>query len=204
VSARRLATVLLGLGVGALVACGSSGDDAASVATSPESSAVTERIARLDEAVDRWRSAASIAEARVAAETAANLIVGPNGPGYADRNGDAAVDGDTDAGLLPGLDGTPDGLANPLADNPCIERDVLGGAWDDPSARWAEMTAAIEAWRPDGNTMPTLASHPMRVVGWATFTLDTDPAAPDALDLAHEYAGHAALHVAISADALTC
>ena len=66
------------------------------------------------------------------------------------------------------------------------------------------MTTAIEAWRPDANTMPTLASHPMRVVGWATFTLDTDPDAPDALDLAHEYAGHAALHVAISADALTC
>ena len=44
----------------------------------------------------------------------------------------------------------------------------------------------------------------MRVVGWSTFTLDTDPASQDALDLAHEYAGHAALHVDISADALSC
>ena len=199
---RLLAGLALGLGV--LVGCGSSGDDNGAVVTTPESAAVAERIAALDVAVDRWRSAASIAEASVAAETAANLIVGPEGPAYGDRNGDGTIDGATDAGLLPGLDGDPDGLANPMADNTCIERDVLGGVWDDPGARWAEMTSAIEAWRPDSNTMPTLASHPMRVVGWSTFTLDTDPSAPDALDLAHEYAGHAALHVAISADALDC
>ena len=201
-SARRLAIALLG--VGALVGCGSSDDDSAAVLATPESEAVAERIAKLDEAVDLWRSTASIVEAQVAAETAANLVVGPNGPGYGDRNGDGTVDGETGAGLLPGLDSTPAGLANPLADNSCIERDVLGGPWNDPLARWAEMTAAIEAWRPDANTMPTLASHPMRVVGWATFTLDTDPGAQDALELAHEYAGHAALHVAISADALAC
>ena len=201
-SARRLAIALLG--VGALVGCGSSDDDSAAVLATPESEAVAERIAKLDEAVDLWRSTASIVEAQVAAETAANLVVGPNGPGYGDRNGDGTVDGETGAGLLPGLDSTPAGLANPLADNSCIERDVLGGPWNDPLARWAAMTAAIEAWRPDANTMPTLASHPMRVVGWATFTLDTDPGAQDALELAHEYAGHAALHVAISADALTC
>ena len=199
---RQLAGVALGLGV--LVGCGSSGDDGSAAATTPESATVAERIAALDVAVDRWRSAASIAEASVAAETAANLIVGPQGPGYGDRNGDETIDGATDAGLLPGLDGEPDGLANSISDNSCIERDVLGGAWDDPGARWEEMNSAIDAWRPDANTMPTLASHPMRVVGWATFTLDTDTSAPDALDLAHEYAGHAALHVAISADALTC
>ena len=201
-SARRLGIALLG--IGALVGCGSSGEDSATVVTTPEAVAVANRLADLDRAVERWRSAASITEAQIAAETAANLVVGPNGPGYGDRNGDGTVDGETGAGLLPGLDGTPDGLANPLADNSCIERDVLGGSWDDPGARWTEMTAAIEAWRPDANTMPTLASHPMRVVGWATFTLDTDPGAQDALELAHEYAGHAALHVAISADALTC
>jgi hypothetical protein len=142
--------------------------------------------------------------ARVAAETAANLVVGPNGPGYGDRNDDGTVSGETDAGILPGLDGTPDGVATALATNACVERDVLGGSWDDPAGRWAEMEQAIDTWRPDSNTMPSLASHPMRVVGWATFTLDTDPAAPDALDLAHEYAGHAALHVAISANALAC
>lgn len=192
------------LGLGAIAGCGSSSDDRSTVATAPEHTAVAERITELDRAVDRWRTAASIAEAHVAAETAANLIVGPLGPGYGDRNGDGTVDGATDAGLLPGLEGDPDGLANRIADNACIERDVLGGAWDDPGARWAEMTSAIDAWRPDANTMPTLASHPMRVVGWATFTLDTDPSAQDALDLAHEFAGHAALHVAISADALRC
>ncbi len=191
------------LAVGMLAGCGSSGDDSAAT-TTPESVSATARVADLEAAVDLWRSAASISDARIAAETAANLVVGPNGPGYGDRNGDGTVSGDTGAGLLPGLDGTPDGLANPLADNTCIVRDVLGGSWNDPSARWSEMTAAIEAWRPDDNTMPTLASHPMRVVGWSTFTLDTDPAAPDALDLAREYAGHAALHVAISADALAC
>ena len=62
----------------------------------------------------------------------------------------------------------------------------------------------MRAWRPDDNTMPALASHPMRVVGWSTFTLATDPNAPEALDLADEYASHAALHVAVSADALAC
>ena len=201
-SARHLAIAALGFGV--LVGCGSSGGDDNTVVTTPESAVVAERLTALDDAVERWRTAESIADATVAAETAANLIVGPNGPGYGDRNGDGTIDGTTDAGLLPGLGGDPDGLANSLADNSCIERDVLGGPWDDPSARWTEMTSAIEAWRPDGNTMPTLASHPMRVVGWATFTLDTDPTSDDALEAAHEYSGHAALHVAISVDALSC
>ena len=200
--ARRLAIVAVGFGV--LVGCGSSGDAETAVTTTPETAVVGERIARMERAVDRWRSATTIEEAHVAAETALNLVVGPNGPGYGDRNGDGTVDGSADAGLLPGLDGTPDGLASSIADNRCVERDVLGGPWDDPGGRWGEMTAAIEAWRPDGNTMPTLASHPMRVVGWATFTLDTDPTSGDAIDLAHEFAGHAALHVAISADALSC
>jgi hypothetical protein len=61
------------------------------------------------------------------------------------------------------------------------------------------MLTAIDAWRPDNNTMPTLPSHPMRVVGWATFALDSD-----SLDEAHEYAGHAKLHVDISVRALSC
>ena len=87
----------------------------------------------------------------------------------------------------------------PLAANTCIERDVLGGEWVDPASRWAEMLAAIDAWQPGNNTMPTLASHPMRVVGWATFTLNSD-----ALEEAHEYAGHADLHVNISRRALDC
>lgn len=161
--------------------------------------AYAERMALVDEAVAAWRVAPTVAAAQEAAETAANLVVGPNGPGYGDRDGDGVVSGATDAGVLPGLDGTPAGLAIPLAANACITADVLGGSWDDPDARWAEMLDAIDAWRPSNNTMPTLASHPMRVVGWSTFTLETG-----SLDEAHEYAGHAKLHVDISVRALDC
>ncbi len=167
-------------------------DDAATGAS-------TARLELLGASVDEWRDASSIEEAHAAAEAAANLVVGPNGPGYGDRDGDGTVDGESDVGLLPGLDGTPTGLASVLASNECIERDVLGGSWDDPGARWDTMLATIDAWRPDDNTMPSLPSHPMRVVGWATFTLATDD-----LDDAHEYAGHARLHVDVSTDALAC
>ena len=202
---RRLRSPLAALLLATLVSCGTSGDDVADPVTrSPAEAALAGQLDELGAAVDAWRTADSITAASVAAETAANLVVGPNGPGYGDRNGDGAISGETVAGILPGLDGTPDGVATPLATTACVERDVLGGSWDDPAGRWDEMEQAIDAWRPDSNTMPTLASHPMRVVGWATFTLDTDPAAPDALELAHEYAGHAALHIAISADALAC
>jgi len=85
----------------------------------------------------------------VAAETAANLVVGPAGPGYGDRDGDGTVNGESDDGVLPGLDGTPAGLASPLAANECVERDVLGGSWDDPGDRWDTMLTAIDDWRPD-------------------------------------------------------
>jgi hypothetical protein len=76
---------------------------------------------------------------------------------------------------------------------------VLGGDWSDPEQRWATMSAAIDAWAPDNNTMPSLPSHPMRIVGWATLTLDTDE-----LDLAHEYVSHAGLQVAVTEQALDC
>ncbi len=159
----------------------------------------SERVDAIGNAVDAWRDAVSVAAAHAAAETALNLVVGPNGPGYGDRDGDGVVNGATAVGLLPGLDGTPGGLAEPLGANDCVTRDVLGGIWSDPSARWATMLAAIDEWRPDNNTMPTLPSHPMRVVGWATFTLESG-----FLDDAHEYAGHANLHVNISRRALDC
>jgi hypothetical protein len=160
---------------------------------------ISERVDAIGNAVDAWRDAVSIAAAHAAAETALNLVVGPNGPGYGDRNGDGVVNGATDVGFLPGLDGTPGGLAKSLGANDCVTRDVLGGTWSDPSAEWATMLAAIDQWRPDNNTMPTLPSHPMRVVGWATFTLGSD-----SLNDAHEYAGHADLHVNISRRALDC
>ena len=178
------------------------GEDLSSTTTvvvDTDTASFAERMNAIDEAVAVWRSASSVEDAQVAAEAAANLVVGPNGPGYGDRNGDGVVAGEATAGVLPGLDGTPEGLAIPLAANGCIRRDVLGGPWDDPGTEWGAMLVAIDEWRPDNNTMPTLASHPMRVVGWATFTLDSD-----SLDEASEYAGHAKLHVDISARALSC
>ena len=157
------------------------------------------RMDTIDQAVAAWRNATSIEAAHLAAETAANLVVGPNGPGYGDRDGDGVISGETTAGLLPGLDGTPAGLATPLAANACVERDVLGGAWADPGSEWGAMLTAIDNWRTDNNTMPTLASHPMRIVGWATFTLRSD-----SLDEAHEYGGHAKLHVDVALRSLDC
>jgi hypothetical protein len=165
----------------------------------PVSSLLPERMGAIDEAVTAWRSATSVEAARVAAETAANLVVGPNGPDYGDRNGDGVVSGESAVGVLPGLDGAPTGLATPLVANPCVVRDVLGGAWTNPGAEWGAMLTAIDDWRSDNNTMPSLASHPMRIVGWATFTLRSD-----SLDEAHEYGSHAKLHVDVTLRALDC
>lgn len=163
--------------------------------TPPSTDATTTLRARLDlldSRVSDWRQATTIEAAHVAAEAAANLVVGPNGPGYGDRDTNGTVEGVSEVGILPGL-------ATPLAANECIVADVLGGTWQDPAARWTTMLTAIDQWRPARNTMPTLPSHPMRVVGWATFTL-----ASDSLQAAHEYAGHAQLHVNISRAALDC
>lgn len=181
-----------------LAACGT----AAEPGPPSDNSSITALANRLDEidrAVGEWRSADSIGAAHRAAERAANLIVGPNGPDYGDRNGDGAIDGDTTVGLLQGLDGTPVGIADSLRSNQCVVKDVLGGEWDDPANRWQIMLDAIDAWEPGNNTMPALPSHPMRVVGWATFTL-----ASESLQDAHGYAGHARLHVDISSRALEC
>jgi hypothetical protein len=168
-------------------------------ASTGDDAGLAERIGLIDETVADWRNATSLEDAQAAAETAANLVVGPGGPDYGDRNSDGVLGGTTKVGVLPGLDGTPTGLATPLGANPCVASDVLGGTWTDPSAEWGAMQKAMDDWRPDNNTMPTLASHPMRIVGWATFTLRSD-----SLDEAHEYAGHAKLHVDISLSALDC
>ncbi len=184
-----------------LAACGGDDDASSGEASVPGDAqeAVRARIEAIDDAVARWRDAADVTAAHAAAEEAANLVVGPNGPGYGDRDGDGTVGGESDAGLLPGVDGTPDGIAVPLAGNECVARDVLAGTVDDPAGAWAEMEDAIAAWTPSSNTMPSLASHPMRIVGWSTFTI-----AGDDLDEAHEYAGHAQLHVDVTRDALDC
>lgn len=179
-------------------ACSSAADPVAS--SSPgDATALSSRVEELSAAVQSWADSETIEDAHVWAETALNLVVGPNGPGYGDLNGDGTISGASDVGVLPGLDGIPDGLASPLASNACVERDVLGGDWPDPEQRWATMAEAIDAWAPSNNTMPSLPSHPMRIVGWATFTLESD-----SLDVAHEYASHAGLHVSVTEQALDC
>jgi hypothetical protein len=203
---RRLVTVVVAVAL-AVSGCSGASTQGDIVTTGPTSTAVNEqngpllaeRLDPIDEAVVPWRNAVTIGGAHAAAEAAANLVVGPNGPGYGDRDGDGTINGNSDLGLLPGLDGTPTGVASPLASDECVSADVLGGAWVDPAERWREMSSAIDEWRPDRNTMPSLASHPMRIVGWSTFTLESD-----SLDLAHEYAGHAKLHIDISRRALGC
>lgn len=195
VRALSVALLLAGCGGGETV-------DRAPATSAPSDEAIAALAARLsviEEAVVAWSEAKSIEAAQIAAETAANLVVGPNGPDYGDRNGDGVIGGESGTGLLPGVDGTPAGLASPASSNPCVARDVLGGSWEDPQAAWGEMRSAIDAWEPGNNTMPSLPSHPMRVVGWATFTL-----ASDSIELAHEYASHARLHVDISANAVDC
>jgi len=180
-----------------VISCGVQSDDPEIPADAHD--AYTGRLEIIDAALGTWLHSTTLAEAQVAAEAVANLVVGPNGPGYGDRNGDGYVSGVNAEGVLPGLDGTPVGLAEPLSGNECVRADVLGGPWVDPAAEWATMERAIEEWRPNRNTMPTLASHPMRVVGWATFTLEAT-----SVEAAHEYAGHARLHVDISRRAADC
>lgn len=152
---------------------------------------LTARLAAIEQAVQSWRSADTLAEAQRFAERARNLVVGPDGPYYGDADGDGTVEGASDEGLLPGLTGEP-GIAQ-SASGTCIERDVLGGSWDDAAGRWATLDTAITAWAPNNNTFPALPSHPQRIVGWASLTLATD-----SLDTAREYAGHAQLHVDVS------
>lgn len=163
---------------------------------SPHRAALAERLAAIDRAVSAWQAASDLPAARRAAEEARNLVVGADGPSYGDADGDGTVRGAVAAGLLPGLTGVA-GLAAE-EDGACVERDVLGGPWADPAARWAELDARIAAWTPTNNTFPTLPSHPQRVVGWATLALRAR-----SVEEAVEYAGHARLHVDVSARALT-
>ncbi len=148
---------------------------------------VDSRLDQVQVALDGWRDATSLEAARRGAEIVRNLVTGPGVREYGDLDADGSLGGATDQGLLPGEDGGP-GLATALSD--CAGVDLLGGPWTDPTARWDELRGMIAAWTPADNPFPTLPSHPQRVVGWAQLTLDTD-----SLDEAHEYAGHAQLHV---------
>jgi hypothetical protein len=180
-----------------LAACGD--DDPA---VDPEGVAAftfRERMLHVDDAVVVWEVGETLAEAHAGAEAAANGIVGPNGPGYGDRDGNGTIDGEEDFGVLQGLDGTPVGLADSLDETECVVADVLGGSWNDPGARWAELTAAVDAWSTDNNTVQSLDSQPMRLVAWAELAL-----ASDSLDEVREFAGRAQLHIDVSLDALDC
>jgi len=158
--------------------------------------ALEDRLAQIADAVRLWQTARDLPEARRAAERARNLIVGAAGPYYGDADGDGTLQGASERGLLPGLRGEP-GIAG-SEDGACVVRDILGGAWSDPAARWAELDARIREWAPARNTFPTLASHPQRIVGWATLALRAGSVAE-----AVEYSAHARLHSDISQQALT-
>ncbi len=194
--AHALATLIAGL----LTSC-SSGSE--TIATPPavqaddsaSSAPVEQRLAALQAAVDIWERANDLPSAKAAAETARNLVTGPNVTGYGDLDRDGRIGGANVTGLLPGEEGQPGLVTSPAP--ACVERDVLGGSWDDPAARWQEVRTRIAAWSETDNTFPALASHPQRVVGWASLTLATP-----SLELAREYAGHAQLHVRVTLEAL--
>ncbi len=190
--ARRLATVLV---VSLAASCSSSGATSSTTDPPADTTALVARIDEIDAAIAAWGSATDIAAAHAAAEAARNLVVGAHGPHYGDADGDGQIGGTAQEGLLPGLDGSA-GLADPSI-GPCLDRDVLGGSWSDPAARWNELDAAIAAWTPTNNTFPALASHPQRIVGWASLTLATDD-----LATALEYAGHAHLHIDVASSAV--
>lgn len=158
--------------------------------------ALMARVDAIDAAIAEWGGARTLAEAKAGAEEARNLITGSNGPGYGDLDGDGTISGQVEVGLLPGLAGQA-GLAS-ASPNPCTKTDVLGGDFSQAAARWATMDRAIADWRADNNTFPSLPSHPQRIVGWASLTLQSAD-----LGLAREYAGHAQMHADKTRTAIT-
>ncbi len=162
----------------------------------PPAQSARERLNQIAAEVVAWRGASNLAEAKRHAEATRNLVVGPTGPGYGDIDRDGMVSGANAVGLLPGRKGSA-ALAVPAA-NSCAARDLLGGSWEDPAARWAIFQSKIVAWQPGNNTFPTLPSHAQRVVGWATLTLKSAD-----LKTAREFAVHAKIHVDVSQAALT-
>jgi len=190
----RLAVVIVPLFLVVLAACGSSEERSQPRLDTSDASARVEAVAR---EVDAWADAPNLRQARAHAEAAANLVVGPGGLGYGDRDGDGTVAGAVSEGLLPSRDDTGDGVVlDTVGDVDCVRQDVLGGDWSHPRARWALLTRAIREWTPDNNTFPDLPAHPMRIVGWATL------AQAGTYEEAIGYSGHASFHVDITRDAL--
>jgi hypothetical protein len=182
--------------VAAVAGCDAAGQSPPAAPSSGTGDALATRLVAIDDAVDRWRSAADLASARAGAEEARNLVVGPTGPFYGDGDGDGMVEGASEIGLLPGLGGEA-GLATPGA-GACVVRDVLGGSWANPEERWAILETAIGEWSELNNTFPALPSHPQRIVGWATLTLGSTD-----LVVAQEFGGHAHLHIDVALQATT-
>ncbi len=166
--------------------------------TPEQASSAAERLDALQEQVSAWAAATDLQQAQEAAEGARNLVVGPDGPYYGDATDDGQLTGASDTGMLPGLGGQG-GIALAPGANQCVVDDVLGGSWEDPQQRWDILETAIAEWSTTSNPFPTLPSHPQRVVGWATLTLQTDD-----LQQAIEFAGHAQLHVDVSRRAYAC
>lgn len=202
-SGPRLRTVRRTLGSAALAivvaACGGGSTTATSPAShisSADSAAAAQRVDAISAAVSRWEAAADLPAAHAAAEEARNLVTGPHTLAAGDIDHNGTIDGAATTGLLPGDDGST-GLATPLAECALVEQNVLGGPWTDPAGRWAAVAAATAGWTSSNNTFPSLPSHPQRIVGWATLALSAT-----ALATAHEYVGHARLHVTVTQDAL--
>ena len=151
--------------------------------------AVKQRLTEIDDALVAWSSAHDLTAVRRSAETVRSLVAGDAFPGPGPDDADAR--GAHGVGLLPGPGGEP-GLVTAVAGT-CLEAQVLGGPWGDPEARWDELRAAVADWAPDNNTFPALASHPQRVVGWASLAL----VAPELAD-AVGYADHARLHLGVT------
>jgi len=199
-----LSTGLAAVTLCLLASCAASSETVQAQTAAPADSSATarslaapvpQRLQDLQAAVDGWQRADDLAAAKAAAETARNLITGPDVNGYGDLDGDGRTGGARATGLLPGEQGQPGLITSPAP--ACVERDVLGGSWADAAGRWQEVRTRVAAWSQTNNTFPALPSHPQRVVGWASLTL----AAPT-LELAREYAGHAQLHVGITRAAL--
>lgn len=187
----------------ALVSCSSGSDEgsAANTTTTAEAAPTSlevpsARIGEIQAAVSRWAEAETVGEAASAAEEARNLGTGPGILAAGDLDGDGTASGLETPGLLPPADGMP-GVVSELEGCALVDRDVLGGDWSDPAGRWDTLQQATETWSPTNNPFPSLPSHPLRIVGWATLTL-----ASDSLDDAHEFAGHAQIHVDVTRDAI--
>lgn len=95
-----------------------SGDSATTVSLA---ASVQKRLDELQAAVDDWQRADDLASAKAAAETARNLVTGPDVNGYGDLDGAGVT------GLLPCEQGQPGLVTSPAP--ACVERDVLGGSW---------------------------------------------------------------------------